>query len=106
MADVLSFEDFVSEICDFWNLDSNQFNPDRSLEELGIDSLGKLDLIVMLEDFAGHEMPDELWTETVTLADIYASYEVYASRDRLEVAEARGELNRDKSLSPVGDDLS
>jgi acyl carrier protein len=90
LAEILSFADFVSEICKYWDLDPGQLDADRSLEDLGIDSLGKLDLIVMLEDFAGHEMPDELWTEAVTLAEIYASYEVYASRDRLEVTEALG----------------
>jgi len=82
MSGVLSFEEFVSQLADYWELSIVQTDMDRPLEELGIDSLGKLELIIMLEDFAGHEMPEELWSDSMTLRDIYLSYEVYASRDR------------------------
>jgi len=83
MASILSLEEFISELCSYWNLDEAGIDPKRPLEELGIDSLAKLELVVMLEDFAGHEMPEELCTQVMTLVDVYASYEVYASRDRL-----------------------
>lgn len=87
MSKVLSLEEFVAELCNYWRLETADIDVHRPLEELGIDSLGKLELIVMLEDFGGHEMPDELWSESTSLVDIYSCYEVYASRDRLEMHE-------------------
>ena len=83
MTDVLALEDFASELSQHWGVDSDSIDLDRPLVELGLDSLSMLELVVMLEDFAGHEMPEELWSDGVTLRDLYASYEVYASRDRL-----------------------
>ena len=87
MANLLSIEEFADELRRYWDLDSELFNLDEPLEEQGVDSLGKLELIVMLEDFAGHEMPDELWSDSVTLRDIYQSYEEYASRSHGPPAE-------------------
>ncbi len=90
MDEIVSLHEFVSELCRYWSLDATELEVDRPLEELGIDSLGKLELIVMLEDFGGHEMPDELWSDGVTLRDIYDSYQIYASRDRLNMSDLSG----------------
>ena len=82
MAEFLSLDEFRQQLCDYWGLEIREVDVGRPLEDVGIDSLGKLELIIMLEDFAGHEMPDDLWSEAMTLGDIYGCYEVYASRDR------------------------
>jgi len=84
MSQVLSLDEFTNELCQYWGVDWGEVDPSRPLEELGVDSLGMLELIVMLEDFAGHEVPEELWGESATLQDIYDSYQVYASRDRMD----------------------
>ena len=83
MAELLSAEEFTSQLADYWCLDIREGDIERPLEDVGIDSLGKLELIMMLEDFAGHPMPDDVWSDVMTLRDIYSSYEVYASRDRV-----------------------
>jgi acyl carrier protein len=84
-------EQFVNEVSAYLDLEVHGLEVDRPLEELGIDSLGQLELIIMLEDFAGHEMPEELWYESMTLGEIYSTYETYASRDQREVKAGAGE---------------
>jgi acyl carrier protein len=84
VADVLPLKEFVRQLSQYWQFGALELEVDTPLAEIGIDSLGKLELIIMLEDFAGHEMPDELWTEPMTLREIYSSYEVYAARDKSE----------------------
>ena len=85
MAEILSLEQFASQLAEYWCLEINESDVEQPLGDIGVDSLGKLELIIMLEDFAGHEVPDEVWLETMTIRDIYGCYEVYASRDRAGV---------------------
>ena len=84
MGETLSPDQFLFEVCRYLDLELEGLDMELSLEEQGIDSLGKLELLFMLEDFAGHEMPEELWLQEITLRDVYTSYETYASRDRME----------------------
>lgn len=80
---MLSLEEFIKELSQYWMMQPDELDPDRPLDELGIDSLATLELVVMLEDFAGHELPDEVWEQTTTLRDIHSTFEIYASRDRV-----------------------
>ena len=82
MNNLLTINQFIQELCHYWDMRPEDIDIHRPLIDSGIDSLGLLELIIMLEDFGGNDLPEELWSEETTLLDIFTTYELYASRDR------------------------
>jgi acyl carrier protein len=52
------------------SVDSSQVTPEKTLAELGLDSMATLEVIVAVEDRFGLIIPDDEWARFRTLGDI------------------------------------
>jgi acyl carrier protein len=68
----VTFEDFRSIVADVFTLDPHDLEVESRLEEdLGLDSVDRLELLYFLEDIAGHEVTDEAFAETRTMGQLF-----------------------------------
>ena len=78
-AAVLSFEAFARKLIDelFWNSVPrfSQIGPDLSLTgDLSLDSLQRLEMLLIIEDLKETEIDDDVLTSLETLGDAYELY--------------------------------
>jgi acyl carrier protein len=55
------------------NIELGDITPDTSLEDLGMDSMDRLELVTMLEERLGVRVPDEIMEGIKTLGDLVRS---------------------------------
>ena len=59
MADQKTFERVCDVIRETAGLDDVEMKPESTLEEIGLDSLGTVEILVAVEDEFGIEVPDD-----------------------------------------------
>lgn len=75
-----NFEAFASALCQELDLDVEGLTKSTRLsEDLGIDSLGMAELLMILAD-DGVVLPQELISELATVGDVYHYYDTIGSR--------------------------
>ena len=57
------------------SIDASEVAPERTLAELGLDSLATLELIVATEDRFGVLIPDDVWARFRTVGDVVGHLE-------------------------------
>ena len=77
--DVLNFADFCLRLNEVTGVAVEEMTPEtRLIEDLALDSFGLLELLIIMEDTAGVEFPDDLLPQIRTLGDAHSFYETKA----------------------------
>ena len=64
------FEKVKTIICDYFELDEDEVNPETTFAEIGADSLDMVDIIMSCEDEFHVEIPDEVLDSLVLVKDV------------------------------------
>ena len=70
MADQKTFERVCDVIRETAGLDDVEMKPESTLEEIGLDSLGTVEILVAVEDEFGIEVPDDAIESLRTVGDV------------------------------------
>ena len=70
MADQKTFERVCDVIRETAGLDDVEMKPESTLEEIGLDSLGTVEILVAVEDEFGIEVPDDAIENLRTVGDV------------------------------------
>ena len=62
--------DVATTLASVAGVDASQVTPEKSLADLGIDSMTMLEVIVALEDRFGLLIPDDEWSRFSTVGDL------------------------------------
>jgi acyl carrier protein len=54
----------------------------RLSEDLDFDSLQRLEILMLLEDTGGHEVPEHVQRRLETIQDVYEVYALYCGHSR------------------------
>jgi acyl carrier protein len=79
-AHMVTFDSFAAAFCEYFALDVSAIVADSLLvDDLGFDSIMYFELLLLLEDAAGFEVPDALLVNLITVGDVYHCYSSYTS---------------------------
>lgn len=67
--------DVATTLASVAGVDASQVTPEKSLADLGIDSMTMLEVIVALEDRFGLLIPDDEWSRFSTVGDLVGHLE-------------------------------
>lgn len=70
------FEKVKTIICDYFELDEDEVNPETTFAEIGADSLDMVDLAMDIEDVFNVEVTEEALEKFVSIDDVIKFLEV------------------------------
>lgn len=70
------FEKVKTIICDYFELDEDEVNPETTFAEIGADSLDMVDLAMDIEDVFNVEVTEEALEKFVSVDDVIKFLEV------------------------------
>lgn len=70
------FEKVKTIICDYFELDEDEVNPETTFAEIGADSLDMVDLAMDIEDVFNVEVTEEALEKFVSVDDVIKFIEV------------------------------
>lgn len=70
------FEKVKTIICDYFELDEDEVNPETTFAEIGADSLDMVDLAMDIEDVFNVEVTEEALEKFVSVDDVIRFIEV------------------------------
>jgi acyl carrier protein len=68
---------FYALLAEYFEVHSEIVSSSQLAEDLGFDSIQMYEIVLLLEEIGGHEVPDQVLGSLATASDVYDTYVIY-----------------------------